>query len=139
MKYVTLFFFMGIICVPNSIFRIQISGLYVSFIHKNYPLKLVFRADDVGYTPVHLAAERGYKEILEMLIDHGGHTAFREKVEYDKGLPAPETLPDEPLRLAIKNGHYESSELLLQRGANPNAKYFMGPEIILADPVSQVR
>ncbi|XP_055339772.1 ankyrin-3-like [Paramacrobiotus metropolitanus] len=93
--------------------------------------------DDVGYTPVHLAAERGYKDILEMLIDYGGQTALRDKCPSNDQLPPPETMADEPLRLAIKNGHFECSELLLKRGANPNAKYFLGSEINFIDPVTQ--
>ena len=92
----------------------------------------------MGYTPVHLAAERGYKDILELLINYGGHTAFREKAKPDDPLPPPETTADEPLRLAVKNGHYQCSELLLKRGANPNAKYFQGSEINFVDPITQV-
>ncbi|OWA52632.1 putative Ankyrin-3 [Hypsibius exemplaris] len=96
-------------------------------------------ADDIGYSPVHLAAERGYRDILEMLIDYGGQTTFREKVACtaEQPLPPPETTVDEPLRLAIKNGHFDCAELLLKRGANANAKYFLGSEINFVDPVTQ--
>jgi ankyrin repeat protein len=41
-------------------------------------------------------------------------------------------LADEPLRLAIKSGHYECAEYLLQHGADPNAIYFLGSELHLA-------
>ena len=36
---------------------------------------------------------------------------------------------EEPLRLAIKNDHYECAKLLLEHGADANAKYFFGPEL----------
>lgn len=39
---------------------------------------------------------------------------------------------DEPLRLAIKNNHYECAKLLLEKGANPNTVYFLGSELNLA-------
>lgn len=39
---------------------------------------------------------------------------------------------DEPLRLAIKNNHFECAKLLLEKGANPNTIYFMGTELNLA-------
>ena len=44
-------------------------------------------------------------------------------------------LCDEPLRLAIKNGHYEAARTLLEHGANPNTRYFLGSEINLVSPL----
>lgn len=41
---------------------------------------------------------------------------------------------DEPLRLAIRNRHYEIAKLLLEHGANPNTRYFFGSEINLVSP-----
>ena len=41
------------------------------------------------------------------------------------------TLLVEPLRLSLKNDHFDCAELLLNSGANPNAKYFFGFEINL--------
>jgi ankyrin repeat protein len=41
---------------------------------------------------------------------------------------------DEPLRLAIKNDHYICARLLLEHGADANAKYFVGPEITQVPP-----
>lgn len=83
--------------------------------------------DDNGYTPVHLAAERGYYELLEFLISHGAKTCFTGiKKENSNGVMA-----DEPLSLALKRGYLDCAELLLKHGADPNAKYFMGHEINL--------
>jgi len=52
------------------------------------------------------------------------------------GNPPRATLADEPLRLAIKNGHMDCAELLLKSGADPNARYFLGSEINLISPLN---
>lgn len=52
------------------------------------------------------------------------------------GNPPRATLADEPLRLAIKNGHKECAEILLKNGADPNARYFLGSEINLISPLN---
>ncbi|XP_071441902.1 ankyrin repeat and SOCS box protein 16-like [Hetaerina americana] len=44
-------------------------------------------------------------------------------------------LCDEPLRLAIKNGHLEVARMLLEAGADPNRRYFFGAEINLVPPM----
>lgn len=94
--------------------------------------------DDIGYTALHLCAERGYDNLVSLLIEHHARVCFTELMPDDKALgnPPRATLADEPLRLAIKNGHYEAAELLLQNGANPNARYFLGGEINLISPLN---
>jgi len=52
------------------------------------------------------------------------------------GNPPRATIADEPLRLAIKNGHAECAELLLKCGADANARYFLGSEINLISPLN---
>ncbi|KAL3242911.1 hypothetical protein MRX96_020923 [Rhipicephalus microplus] len=52
------------------------------------------------------------------------------------GNPPRATLADEPLRLAVKNGHYDCADMLLRHGANPNARYFLGAEINLVGPLN---
>ncbi len=52
------------------------------------------------------------------------------------GNPPRNTIVDEPLRLAIKNGHLECAEILLKHGADPNARYFLGSEINLISPLN---
>uniref|UniRef100_A0A915JJ09 Ankyrin n=1 Tax=Romanomermis culicivorax TaxID=13658 RepID=A0A915JJ09_ROMCU len=41
---------------------------------------------------------------------------------------------EEPLRLAIRNGHFDCARLLLENGADVNAHYFLGTEINLIPP-----
>ena len=55
---------------------------------------------------------------------------FSEKVKTDGAIC------DEPLHLAIKNGHFESARFLLEHGANVNARYFFGSEINLVSPLN---
>lgn len=52
------------------------------------------------------------------------------------GNPPRATVADEPLRLAIKNGHLDCAELLLKSGADANARYFLGSEINLISPLN---
>lgn len=52
------------------------------------------------------------------------------------GNPPRTTIADEPLRLAIKNGHKDCAELLLKCGADPNARYFLGSELNLVSPLN---
>lgn len=98
--------------------------------------------DDVGYTALHLCAERGFKATADLLLRHNARVRFTEQPEETKpsckpplGNPPRATLADEPLRLALKNGHYECAELLLRAGADPNARYFLGSEINLVSPL----
>ncbi|RWS07427.1 Ankyrin repeat domain-containing protein 50-like protein [Dinothrombium tinctorium] len=94
--------------------------------------------DDIGYTALHLCAERGYLDLMRLLIDEGARVKFTELKPTDQALgnPPRATLADEPLRLAIKNGHFECAELLLRSGADPNARYFLGAEINLISPLN---
>ncbi|CAK1592839.1 unnamed protein product [Parnassius mnemosyne] len=88
--------------------------------------------DDCGYSALHLAAEHGYKELVKLLLESGAAVDYRP----DTGEQFPRTtLCDEPLRLAIRNKHYEVARLLLEHGADPNKRYFFGSEInLVSDP-----
>lgn len=95
--------------------------------------------DEIGYTALHLCAERGYINLVELLLEHKARVAFTElDFEEEKALgnPPRATIADEPLRLAIKNGHYDVAEILLKHGADPNARYFLGSEINLISPLN---
>lgn len=94
--------------------------------------------DEVGYTALHLCAERGYIDLIYLLVKHGARVCFTEMTADEKSLGNPPrvSLADEPLRLAIKNSHYECAEMLLKNGADPNARYFLGAEINLISPLN---
>ncbi|KAG8183957.1 hypothetical protein JTE90_005188 [Oedothorax gibbosus] len=94
--------------------------------------------DEIGYTALHLCAERGYIDLVELLLEHKARVSFTELDLEDTALgnPPRATIADEPLRLAIKNGHYQVAEVLLKNGADPNARYFLGSEINLISPLN---
>ncbi|UYV61834.1 hypothetical protein LAZ67_1006781 [Cordylochernes scorpioides] len=92
--------------------------------------------DDIGYTALHLCAERGFLDLIHLLLDHGAKVSFTDVPDCRLGNPPRAVLADEPLRLAMKNGHLECAEVLLKHGANPNARYFLGSEINLISPLN---
>lgn len=88
--------------------------------------------DDCGYSALHLAAEHGYTELVKLLLESGAALDYRPDTSEE--FPRT-TLCDEPLRLAIRNKHYEVARLLLEHGADPNKRYFFGSEInLVSDP-----
>lgn len=88
--------------------------------------------DECGYSALHLSAEHGYTELVKLLLLQGARVDYRE----DTDDPFPRTtLCDEPLRLAIRNGHHEVARVLLENGADPNKRYFFGSEINLVSPL----
>lgn len=92
--------------------------------------------DEIGYTALHLCAERGYVDLVLLLLKHNARVSFTDVDKGGLGNPPRTVLADEPLRLAVKNGHYEVAEILLQNGADPNARYFLGAEINLVSPLN---
>ncbi|VDM43821.1 unnamed protein product [Toxocara canis] len=89
--------------------------------------------DDVGYTPLHLCAEGGHFRLMKLLLEYMAtvcHSLLVDSREMRRRIDCTE----EPLRLAIKNGHYECARFLLQNGADPNTRYFSGPELSLVHP-----
>lgn len=73
------------------------------------------------------SADRGFYELLELLIENKARVCFNE---YRK-LRTTSSIADEPLSLALKRNHLNCARLLLENGADPNTRYFMGHEINL--------
>ncbi|KAL6726097.1 hypothetical protein Aduo_008104 [Ancylostoma duodenale] len=92
--------------------------------------------DEVGCSALHLCAEHGYYRMIKLLLQYTPVVQQYETPIMEKNgkYPSRENI-DEPLRLAIKNGHYECAKLLLENGASPNAIYFDGPEITHVSPL----
>ena len=72
------------------------------------------KEDDYGATPLHVAAEYGYSEIVEVLLEHGAAPNIREKYG------------DTPLHYAAMFGNSKVVEVLLEHGADPNARNNFG-------------
>ncbi|OWF43800.1 ankyrin-1-like [Mizuhopecten yessoensis] len=90
--------------------------------------------DDIGYTPLHLCARRGFVDTLRVLIDHGAVLNFCDSDEESVVEDSSKNLGYftlEPLNMAIESGHVECVRLMLEKGAKPNKKYFMGYEVNL--------
>ena len=66
--------------------------------------------DNIEWTPLHMAADLGYKEIVELLLTNGADVNAKDY----KGVT--------PLHDAALWGHKEIAELLLAKGADVNAK-----------------
>jgi uncharacterized protein len=65
-----------------------------------------------GLTPLHVAAENGYADIVDMLLAHGGKTY----------IDAPDQNGRTPLHNAAAGGHVETTRLLLNGGAKHDLK-----------------
>nr|XP_045609997.1 poly [ADP-ribose] polymerase tankyrase-2-like isoform X3 [Procambarus clarkii] len=90
--------------------------------------------DDIGYTALHLSAEHGYIDMMEVLLKHDAQVNFNIPPEDEDDFPTDAF--DEPLRLALKHDHFDAAKVLLEHGANPNTRYFFGSEINLVNPLN---
>lgn len=59
-----------------------------------------------GYGPMQLAAQNGHKDVLELLIKHGGDVNLRKPSSWNT-----------PLIMAASRGHVDCCRLLLDKGA----------------------
>lgn len=91
----------------------------------------VNQPDNLGYTPMHIASKYGYYEAMETLLDNGAVVNFMDDGTSSKESKELAYLTVHPLNSAIENNQPKCVELLLQRGCDPNQKYFLGQEINL--------
>ncbi|WP_374699517.1 ankyrin repeat domain-containing protein [Wolbachia endosymbiont (group A) of Limnophora tigrina] len=77
--------------------------------------------DKDNKTPLHLAAEGGYKIVVDFLLSNGANIEAKDNKD---GWT--------PLHYAVMKGHSEIVQLLLDRGANINSKAYNGREPIHA-------
>jgi ankyrin repeat protein len=66
--------------------------------------------DKAGWTPLHLAAYSGHREIADLLIANGADVNAKIDV-----------IECTPLHLCAKQGHKDMAELLIAKGADVNA------------------
>ncbi|GIY75423.1 ankyrin repeat domain-containing protein 50 [Caerostris extrusa] len=92
--------------------------------------------DDLGFTPVHICAEKGYIHLIEILMSYGARICFTEIYPNDQsfGDPPRATAADEPLRMAIRHCEHETARFLLEHGANCNAMYYLGQRNQFGEP-----
>jgi ankyrin repeat protein len=93
--------------------------------------KNVNKANKDGETPLTLAAKKGHKEVVELLLDHVANVSKIDKNDktsltlaakkgHTEEVNKPNKSGDTLLILAVKGGHKEVVELLLNRGADVN-------------------
>eukprot|EP01099_Mayorella_cantabrigiensis_P005712 TRINITY_DN4633_c0_g1_i2.p1 TRINITY_DN4633_c0_g1~~TRINITY_DN4633_c0_g1_i2.p1 ORF type:complete len:248 (-),score=67.39 TRINITY_DN4633_c0_g1_i2:209-952(-) len=68
----------------------------------------VNKQDSYGWTPLHIAADRGYVDIVGLLLRKGAE-------------PSVHNWSGTPLHYAVENGHYKVIDLLLKNGADLSA------------------
>jgi len=71
--------------------------------------------DDIGYTPLHYAAEGGHHAAAKLLLQQGADVNAKEA----------ETIGDTPLAVAVQGDSPILVELLLRHGANPDIPDWM--------------
>ncbi|WKY02140.1 hypothetical protein Q1695_015841 [Nippostrongylus brasiliensis] len=136
-----------LVCGAQPNCEVTDSGLmplhYACFINNLGAAKLLLikgakvdAVDKNGCSALHLCAEHGYFRMIKLLLQYSKavHQYEIPVMDVNGKYPSRQNV-DEPLRLAIKNGHYDCARLLLENGASPNAIYFDGPEITHISPM----
>lgn len=93
----------------------------------------VNQTDDIGYTPLHICARKGYHNVMKVLTENGAKINFcsEDDKDVEESSRSLGYLTFEPLNIAIDHNHVDCVQLLLENGARADNKYLMGYEINL--------
>ncbi|MBN2144060.1 MAG: ankyrin repeat domain-containing protein [Candidatus Aureabacteria bacterium] len=75
------------------------------------------RLDNKGYSPLHYAAQSGFADICELLLQHKAKVNI---LGVTVGVDVKLSFKQTPLHLAARNGRVDSVRILLKYKANPN-------------------
>ena len=70
--------------------------------------------DNIRWSPLHYASQKGHKDIVDFLVSHGADVNVTDKYG------------ETPLHIACKEGHKDIIELLVSHGADVNVAYNNG-------------
>ena len=101
----------------DAITNDDISGVRRIIEEQDFDLNKVFNTN--GYTPLHIAAELGYGDIISLLICHNADVNTRSNSDYE----------ETPLHVAARSS-FQSAQVLITHGADVSAQDTEGEQPI---------